>query len=145
MRLYEIYKVKKDYQSFIIGREKLLYDLLTGNSHQQTIQEIQYLCDEIISKQLDNVIMNSLGKQFTEIVSDSGKYELRHPVKGSLHISVTPYYVQVICNGSRMLDLDLFISLSDTADRFFAVMKEEREWGWLKPVKRKEIQYTKNS
>lgn len=126
----------------MIGREKLLYDLLKGNDQQRPMQEIQYLCDELACDQLDNVIIHSLGKGFSEIKGNDGVYQLHHPVKGSLYISITRYYLQIYCDGSRMLDLDVFISLSDSADRFFAVMKGQGEWGWLRPVKTNEIQYT---
>lgn len=135
MRTYDIYKVKKRYQSFILGREGLLYDLLKDYAPKEPLQEVQYLCDEIEEAAIDQAILRNLGKSFTTVESDEGEYRLSHPMKGSIHISLTPYSLQVFCNGSRMLDLDLFVALSGADDRFFAVMDEHGEWGWLKPIK----------
>ncbi|MDW0115646.1 sporulation inhibitor of replication protein SirA [Sporosarcina thermotolerans] len=135
MRTYDIYKVKKRYQSFILGREGLLYNLLKDYEQQQPLQEVKYLCDEIEESTIDQAILGNLGKSFTKVESDDGEYKLSHPMKGSIHISLTPYSLQAYCDGSRMLDLDLFVALSGSDDRFFAVMDERGEWGWLKPIK----------
>ncbi|RKJ07883.1 sporulation inhibitor of replication protein SirA, partial [Butyricicoccus sp. 1XD8-22] len=44
-------------------------------------------------------------------------------------------YIEAVCEGSRMLDLDLFQSLGQINDSFLAFNKEEAECGWLKPIK----------
>jgi hypothetical protein len=143
VRTYDIYKVKKRYQSFILGREGLLYDLLKDHAQEEPLREVKYLCDEIEESAIDQAILSNLGKSFTTVESDDGEYKLSHPVKGSIHISLTPYSLQAYCDGSRMLDLDLFVALSGADDRFFAVMDEYGEWGWLKPIKQ-EIQLGNN-
>lgn len=136
MRLYGIYKVKKMYEQFIIGREQLLYELLKENvNYESNLQEIHYLCDIIDLKSIDVVIMSKLSKVFDTIQYDNGRYELTHPVKGKIIIIHSPYSLIVKCDGSRMLDLDLFVALSEADRRFFAVMDGGSEWGWLKPVK----------
>lgn len=136
MRSYGIYKVKKMYEQFIIGREKLLYDLLRENEkHQEDLKEVQYLCDTIESKILEDAVVSKLGKVFTTVELKNGQYKLTHPVKGSIFITLSPYSLSVKCDGSRMLDLDLFVALSEADNRFFAVMDGQGEWGWLKPVK----------
>ena len=44
VRSYGIYKVKKEYEPFVIGREQLLYDLLKENGEQRNdLKEIHYL------------------------------------------------------------------------------------------------------
>ena len=43
--------------------------------------------------------------------------------------------IEAICEGSRMLDLDLFHSLSQMNDSFIAFNAEDSECGWLKPIK----------
>lgn len=135
MRTYDIYKVKKRYQSFILGRENLLYELLKDYTTNEPMQEVTYLCDEIEESAIDQAILCNLGKSFTKVESDEGEYKLSHPMKGSIHISLSPYSLQAYCDGSRMLDLDLFVALSGADDRFFAVMDKRGEWGWLKPIK----------
>lgn len=136
MRLYGIYKVKKMYEQFIIGREQLLYELLRENvNYESNQQEIHYLCDIIDLKSIDVVIMSKLSKVFDTVHYENGRYELTHSVKGKIIIIYSPYSLIVKCEGSRMLDLDLFVSLSETDRRFFAVMEGGSEWGWLKPVK----------
>lgn len=136
MRSYGIYKVKEMYQPFIIGRERLLYDLLKEDEQKNNcMPEVHYLCDRLEEKMIDEAIIAKLGEGFTSIESRNGEYKLTHPVKGSIHISLSSYSLNVFCDGSRMLDLDLFVALSGAADRFFAVMDGQGEWGWLKPVK----------
>ncbi len=41
----------------------------------------------------------------------------------------------VYCEGSRMLDLDLFQMLAKMSERFIAFNKQDNECGWLKPMK----------
>ena len=110
--------------------------ILLKEDEQQNddLREVHYLCDNLEEKMIDEAILN-LGKGFTSIESGDGEYKLTHPVKGSILISLSSYSLNVFCDGSRMLDLDLFVALSGSDDRFFAVMDGHGEWGWLKPVK----------
>ena len=136
MRSYGIYKVKKEYEPFVIGREELLYDLLKETDGKSVnLKEIHYLCDVLERQAIDEAIISKLGKVFETIERENGEYKLTHPVKGSIFISISPYSLSVYCDGSRMLDLDLFVALSEAGDRFFAVMDGQGEWGWLKPIK----------
>ena len=51
MRSYGIYKVKEMYQPFIIGRERLLYDLLKEDAITvEDLHEVHYLCDKFEEK-----------------------------------------------------------------------------------------------
>ena len=51
MRSYGIYKVKEMYQPFVIGRERLLYDLLKEDGHHSDdMPEVHYLCDKLRRK-----------------------------------------------------------------------------------------------
>jgi len=140
LRAYGIYKVKEMYQPFVIGRERLLYDLLKEDEQKNDcMPEVDYLCDRLEEKMIDEAIIANLGKGFSSIETRDGEYKLTHPVKGSILISVSAYSLNVLCDGSRMLDLDLFVALSGADDRFFAVMDGHGEWGWLKPVKTTEF------
>ncbi len=124
------------YQPFVIGRERLLYDLLKEDGQQSDcMPEVHYLCDRLEEEMIDEAVISNLGKGFTSVECRDGEYKLTHPVKGSIVISRSSYSLNVFCDGSRMLDLDLFVALSGTDDRFFAVMDGRGEWGWLKPVK----------
>jgi hypothetical protein len=146
LRSYGIYKVKEMYQPFVIGRERLLYDLLKEDGHQgDSLPEVHYLCDKLEEKIIDDAIMMNLGKGFTSIESRNREYKLTHPVKGSILISQSSYSLNVFCDGSRMLDLDLFVALSGSDDRFFAVMDGQGEWGWLKPVKYTDLRMREES
>lgn len=145
MRSYGIYKVKKMYEPFIIGRERLLYDLLRGNgSSHDDLREVRYLCDPLEKEMLDEAIVSNLGKMFTTVEFENEQYKLTHPVKGTIYITFSAYCLTLVCEGSRMLDLDLFVALSEVGKRFFAVMNGQGEWGWLKPVKCTEQQLEKS-
>lgn len=136
MRLYGIYKVKMKYEQFIIGREHLLYELLKGNiNYKNRMQEVHYLCEQIEEEMIEHVILSRFNTAFESVTFKDGAYELTHSIKGKILISFTPYSLIVKCIGSRMLDLDLFVGLSEIDRRFFAVMEGRNEWGWLKPVK----------
>ena len=136
MRIYGIYKVKKKHEHFILGREQLLYDLLKGNiEHEQNSKEVHYLCESIEQKVVEEIIVSKLSEVFETVKCDPNRYELTHTVKGTIIIDFSPYCLTVKCLGSRMLDLDLFASLSEIDRYFFAVMETNKEWGWLKPVK----------
>ncbi|WP_153731366.1 sporulation inhibitor of replication protein SirA [Sporosarcina obsidiansis] len=134
MRKYEIFKIKAEYQTFIMGRERLLFDLLAMGP-STNYQEIEYLCDQLNELELDQLIKGKLGKSFHEVDSYHNEYRLTHLIKGEVFIKTGSHCIQVYCQGSRMLDLDLFVALSSSTDRFFAVMNEQEECGWLKPLK----------
>lgn len=124
------------YEQFIIGREQLLYDLLKENvNHSDDLQEVRYLCDIVDRELVDHAIVARLGKIFKTVELENGQHKLTHPVKGTILITFSPYSLTVKCDGSRMLDLDLFVALSEADRRFFAIMNGQGEWGWLKPVK----------
>ncbi|MFS0574137.1 sporulation inhibitor of replication protein SirA [Sporosarcina sp. 179-K 3D1 HS] len=136
MRSYGIYKVKERYQSYIIGRERQLYDLLKKDGRREVDrQQIHYLCEPLEEAIIDSAIISNLEKGFATIEQVEGEYRLTHPMKGSIWLSLSSHALHVNCDGSRMLDLDLFVALSASDNRFFAVMDDRREWGWLKPVK----------
>lgn len=136
MRLYGIYKIKEKHEQFIIGREHLLYELLKGNvQHKKRIQEVHYLCEPIEATMIEDVILSKLEEGFESVLVEKGRYELTHAVKGTIYMTISAHALTVHCVGSRMLDLDLFVALSEMDSRFFAVMEGESEWGWLKPIK----------
>lgn len=136
MRLYGIYKIKTKYEQFIIGREHLLYELLKGNiNYKNRMQEVRYLCEKIEAGMIEHIILSKFNRAFESVTYKDGQYELTHSVKGTILINFTPYSLVVKCIGSRMLDLDLFVGLSEIDRHFFAIMEGQNEWGWLKPVK----------
>ena len=106
---------------------------------------MHYLCDRLEDQMIDDAIMTNLGKGFPSIEYRDREYKLTHPVKGSIVISQSSYSLNVFCDGSRMLDLDLFVALSSSDDRFFAVMDGHGEWGWLKPVKYTDLRVKEES
>ena len=144
MRKYEIFKIKSAYQSFIMGRERLLYELLTTGPSKSR-QEMEFLCDELNQRELDHIIQHHLAKSFDDLDSHHTEYRLTHLIKGEVFIKMGMHSIQVYCQGSRMLDLDLFVALSTSTDRFFAVMNEQQECGWLKPIKYSERMILENA
>ena len=55
--------MKEIYQPFVIGRERLLYDLLKENDNtNENLQEVHYLCDILEEKTIDEAIVTNLGK-----------------------------------------------------------------------------------
>lgn len=147
MRTYSIFEIKSDYQPFIFGREHLLFELLNGNGNLlvENFREIDYLCEQIDPALIEKALLQKMGNLFPSITKEMGVYGLSHPIKGDIKIEVHPLHLEATCDGSRMLDLDLFVSLSNVSDSFFAVMEDERECGWLKPVKSDQVrmQYTR--
>ncbi|ARK22798.1 MULTISPECIES: sporulation inhibitor of replication protein SirA [Sporosarcina] len=144
MRKYEIFKIKSAYQSFIMGRERLLFELLTVGP-STNYQEIEYLCDQLNQRELDSIIQHNLAKSFDNLDSYHNEYRLTHLIKGEVFIKMGTHSIQVYCQGSRMLDLDLFVALSTSTDRFFAIMNEQEECGWLKPIKYSERMILENT
>lgn len=134
MRKYEIFKIKSNYQSFVFGRERLLFELLVQKTDSH-YNKIIYLCDQLNERELHELICEKLAVRFNEVDCWHNECRLTHLMKGEVFIKTTAYTIEVYCKGSRMLDLDLFAALSSASDRFFAVMEEHEECGWLKPVK----------
>lgn len=145
MRAYSIFEIKKEYQPFIFGREHLLYELLTeSEQHSQSTNarnEVSYLCEPIDSSIIEHAIMHKMSNVFPTIDKEEGFYHLSHPIKGEIQIVTNTFHMEVKCDGSRMLDLDLFVSLSNVSESYFALLADEMECGWLKPVKMDESNY----
>lgn len=136
VRTYKIIHIKKEYQSFVLGREKLLYDLLTSETHQQNEpNELKYVCEGMNAVEIKEGIQDRLKRVFTNMKHDHNYIFFEHPLKGSIEMEFQPYYLTVCCEGSKMLDLDLFAGLSDTSDCYMAFQQEQSSFGWLKPIK----------
>ncbi|WP_096550749.1 sporulation inhibitor of replication protein SirA [Ureibacillus thermosphaericus] len=137
MRIYSIFIIKKQYQSFVFGRERMLLEMVAKIDDQQESsarKQLSYLC-EPIEGDVEGKIYQHLQKCFPEMHWMDDYLGFEHKLKGRIKIKVFEYYIEAICEGSRMLDLDLFQSLSQINDSFLAFNKEEHECGWLKPVK----------
>ncbi|WP_102692569.1 sporulation inhibitor of replication protein SirA [Rummeliibacillus pycnus] len=139
MRVYSIFHVKKKHQSFVYGRERLLFELINGLKTEQNAfypsQELAYLCELLPIKEIEAFIEQYLYENFTAIHMKNHEIFLTNEFKGDLHIEIQPYYMVVTCVGSRMLELDLFATLSKISSCFIGFNKNEMECGWLKPPK----------
>lgn len=137
MRVYSIFNIKKQYQAFVFGRERMLLEMVAtvdDENESSAKKQISYLCEPIEGK-IEGIIYNHLQKSFPNMRWIGDYLGFEHQLKGRIKIKVFEYYIEAICEGSRMLDLDLFQSLSKMNDSFLAFNKEEFECGWLKPVK----------
>ncbi|MET3576444.1 sporulation inhibitor of replication protein SirA [Bhargavaea ullalensis] len=140
MRVYTIYEVKGDHRSFVIGRESLLEEMLGGDHgsrpvHREDGREVRYLCRPICREAVSEALMGRLDGRFPEMGRDGEELIFHHPVKGTIRIGFGPYSLTVGCEGTRMLDLDLFAGLAGVSGHYFAVREGSRECGWLKPVR----------
>lgn len=139
MRVYSIFHVKKKHQSFVYGRERLLFELIKDlKSEQNTFypsQELVYLCELLPVEEIEEFIGQYLNNNFSAIHMKNHEIFLSNEFKGDLHIEIQPYYMVVTCVGSRMLELDLFATLSKFSTGFIGFNKNEMECGWLKPPK----------
>lgn len=138
MRVYSIFNIKKEHQSFIFGRERMLLEMVS--TLEQTVEpavskELSYICNPVDDVLIQHALYDKLQKRFPSmrLVGDCLKFE--HQLKGRIEMRVFPYYIEAVCEGSRMLDLDLFQSLSKMNDSLIAFNKQEMECGWLKPIK----------
>ncbi|EPD53234.1 sporulation inhibitor of replication protein SirA [Paenisporosarcina sp. FSL H8-0542] len=137
MRTYKIFHIKKAYQPFVLGREKMLQEIL-GRDNMQSNQdhnEMTYVCEKIDEEFIKQSLERKLSRLFSHNEQDMHKLLLEHPLKGSIQMKFEPYCVHVWCKGSHMLDLDLFAGFSDSSDCYMAFQQEEASFGWLKPIK----------
>ena len=138
MRTYSIFHIKKQYQSFVIGRERMLLEMVTAIdelNESSARKQISFLCEPIEGNKIEEVIYEQLQKNSLDIQWVDGYLKFEHQIKGSLKLKMFSYHIEAVCEGSRMLDLDLFHLLSQMNDCFLAFNKEEAECGWLKPIK----------
>ncbi|MBO2534684.1 MULTISPECIES: sporulation inhibitor of replication protein SirA [Rummeliibacillus] len=139
MRVYSIFHVKKKHQSFVYGRERLLFELINDLKSEKNAlypsQELTYLCELLPVEEIEDFIEQYLNKNFSAIHKKNHEIFLTNEFKGDLHIEIQPYYMVVTCVGSRMLELDLFAALSKISSGFIGFNKNEMECGWLKPPK----------
>lgn len=138
MRTYSIFHIKKRYQSFVFGRERMLLEMISTldeSNESSTHKQISYLCESIEGSKVQEVIYEQLQNNFPNIQRVGEDLKFEHQIKGRLKLKIFTYHIEAICEGSRMLDLDLFHSLSQMNDCFLAFNQEEAECGWLKPIK----------
>lgn len=138
MRKYSIFNIKKKYQSFVFGRERMLLEMISTVEQpfeSSERKQLSFICEPIEESVTSGVIYEQLQRSFPNMTWMGEYLGFEHPLKGNLKIKVYQYHIEVICEGSRMLDLDLFQSLSQMNDSFLAFNKEDAECGWLKPIK----------
>ncbi|HWL23894.1 MAG TPA: sporulation inhibitor of replication protein SirA [Ureibacillus sp.] len=138
MRIYSIFNIRKEYQSFIFGRERMLLEMVgTRDKVQESSvsMELSFICEPIEESNVRGQIFRHLQDRFpnTSVMEDT--LTIEHQIKGEIKIIMRKYYIEAVCQGSRMLDLDLFQTLGQINDSFLAFNKEEAECGWLKPIK----------
>lgn len=144
MRSYTIYEVKGNHRPFVIGRESLLEELLGAKAdgtpvHREDSREIRFLCRPVCRETVSEALISRLDGRFPEVGREGTELLFHHPVKGTIRIGFGTYSLKVDCDGTRMLDLDLFAGLAGISGHFFAVREGSRECGWLKPVRYWEI------
>ncbi|HLR10646.1 MAG TPA: sporulation inhibitor of replication protein SirA [Sporosarcina sp.] len=136
MRLYYMFHMQEQYEQFMVGREQQLFQLLSGYVHaRRNEKEMAYICREIDVTSIQVLLEERMKKYFKIVQKSTTQFELIHELKGTIFITIDGHQLCAVCDGSRMLDLDLFIALSGEGDRYFAFMDGQREWGWLKPFK----------
>lgn len=137
MRIYSIFHIKEQYRSFVFGRERMLLEMIIEENAFESSggKQLAYLCESFEDNKVQGIIYEHLQKSFPNMKWYGDYLGFEHKLKGCLKIKVNSYYIEAICEGSRMLDLDLFQCLSQMNDAFLAINKEDSECGWLKPVK----------
>nr|WP_106784551.1 sporulation inhibitor of replication protein SirA [Lysinibacillus timonensis] len=139
MRIYSIFNIRKEYQSFIFGRERMLLEMVATREHSSqessVSKELSFICEPFNSSCVKGDIFNQLQDRFPNVHLVGDYINIQHQLKGEIKIKLFTYYIEAACEGSRMLDLDLFQILGQINDSFLAFNKEEAECGWLKPIK----------
>lgn len=138
MRIYSIFNIRKEYQSFIFGRERMLLEMVRTQDKAQessVSKQLSFICEPLEASNVRGQIFEHLQKRFPDSTFSEDTLKIEHQIKGEIKIKLRKYYIEAICEGSRMLDLDLFQTLGKINDSFLAFNKEEAECGWLKPIK----------
>ncbi|KGR79628.1 sporulation inhibitor of replication protein SirA [Ureibacillus manganicus] len=138
MRIYSIFNIRKEYQSFIFGRERMLLEMVrtTDEVKESSVsRQLSFICEPLEESSVKGHILEHLQDRFPNTSFTGEVLKIEHQLKGEIKIKLRKYYIEAVCEGSRMLDLDLFQSLGQINDSFLAFNKEESECGWLKPIK----------
>lgn len=137
MRTYSIYKIKEEHLTFIFGRERKLLEMMQGceDANEKSLKELSYICESVLFEEITDVLEAQLDSKYTHLEKTRNALFLEHPIKGKMAIYLVERKLCIYCEGSRMLDLDLFQMLAKMSDRFIAFNKQENECGWLKPMK----------
>ncbi|CAM5182720.1 hypothetical protein UACE39S_03022 [Ureibacillus acetophenoni] len=138
MRIYSIFNIKKEYQSFIFGRERMLLEMVQSTDtvkESSVSMELSFICKPLEEANVRNQIFQHIKDRFPTTCVAEDTLKIKHQIKGEIKIKMRKYHIEAICEGSRMLDLDLFQTLGQINDSFLAFNTEEAECGWLKPIK----------
>lgn len=137
MRIYSIFHIKEKYRPFVFGRERMLLEMILEEHgiESSAKRQLTYLCESFEDRRVQGIIYEHLQKSFPNMKWVGDYLGFEHQLKGCLKIKVNTHHIEAICEGSRMLDLDLFHCLSHINDSFIAFNKRDSECGWLKPVK----------
>lgn len=138
MRIYSIFNIRKEYQSFIFGRERMLLEMvrMTDKVKESSVSmELSFICEPLEESSVSGQIFQHLQERFPNTSVAEDMLKIQHQIKGEIKLKMCKYYIEAVCEGSRMLDLDLFQTLGQINDSFLAFNKEEAECGWLKPIK----------
>ena len=137
VRTYSIYKIKEEHLTFIFGRERKLLEMMQGceDANEKSLKELAYICESVRFEEIAAMLEHQLDSKYAHLERARNALFLEHPIKGKMAIYLVDRKICVYCEGSRMLDLDLFQMLAKMSERFIAFIKQDNECGWLKPMK----------
>lgn len=140
MKMYELYLIQEDIAKAYFGREFLLFDLFSRFSTSQSLSEKKVLYKQMMYITTPLQVIK-IHHKLEQALCGLGKYNRTHRThmlyqgKEYGEVTVKSQYIQMNTSGSRSIEATFFEVLRKCELTFLAMDYEEKQYGWLNPLK----------
>lgn len=141
MRHYFIYLLKPDIAASYFGKEWLVYQLFiereTANKELKEIvkKQINYITEEIPQNSIEERLTKTLQTKARSYVIKDHYYIDLKSFDSKAYLKIDNNMVTITASGSYQAETIFFEELRQIHSCFFAMDIENKNFGWLNPVK----------
>lgn len=143
MRTYQIYWIRDEFASHFYGREQNFYRLFfersSADKAKQTIidKQIRYITKDFSLLTLQQALTVALAKKNSHFAAKRNEFRLDLANnKGTAVLVAEKKHLKLMVDGSYEAEAVFFHALKGLKGRLFAVDFEQKNFGWLQPIKK---------
>jgi hypothetical protein len=146
MRKYYLYLIKENIASDYMGKERMFYKLFSEHTKTddsllklETAKQIDYITLPISVWKLQKLLYSNLqnNKSFKQL--DSHTYYIENGNLSSARLKLTKQYIIIEAEGYYDAESIFFEILRKNEPSFLAIDVENARFGWLKPIKERNL------
>ena len=146
MRKYYLYLIKEDIAADYHGKERMFYKLFSEHTKTddsllkvETEKQIDFITLPISVWKIQKLLFNDLQKNKSFKQRDNHTYYIENGNLSSAQLSLTSKYIIIEAEGYYDAESIFFEILRKNEPSFLAIDIENARFGWLKPIKERNL------